>query len=295
MKAALYTSAYVPAEWIVAHGFDPVRVAPSGRAEAPTALNREGVCPFLRAFLGDVLARRDAAAVVMTTTCDQMRRGFDLVTRAGLIPAFLLNVPRTQQSPSARRLYADELRRLGGFLTKLGGVPPSAERLAEMLLRCEDAGPATHESAAGVPVAVVGPALRREDVILFDILRACGGYVALDATEMGERGRHRDFDRRALTDDPVLELADAYLSGIVDVFARPNDAFYDWLGSRLRQRGIRAVILYRHTWCDLWHVEYGRLKARTGLPVLDLDAGGDGTPAVGRMRSRVGAFLEMLT
>jgi benzoyl-CoA reductase/2-hydroxyglutaryl-CoA dehydratase subunit BcrC/BadD/HgdB len=295
MKAVLFTSAYVPAEWIAAHGLQPVRLAPSDKAQIPPALNREGVCPFLRAFISDAFAYLDAAAVVMTTTCDQMRRGFDVVTRAGRTPAFLLNIPHTLQSPAARRLYAEELRRLGRFLVGLGGTPPSSEKLAQVMLDRGDSCSGRSESPHGVPVALVGPPLRREDSIVFDIVQECGGWVALDATESGERGQHRPFDGRALRDDPFLELADAYLNGIADVFWRPNDCFYDWLIPRLRQRDIRAVILYRYLWCDLWHVEFERLKSRTGLPVLDLDVGGDPSPAEGRIRSRIGAFLEMLT
>jgi benzoyl-CoA reductase/2-hydroxyglutaryl-CoA dehydratase subunit BcrC/BadD/HgdB len=295
MKAVLYTSAYVPAEWIASHGFEPVRLMPDGQTQVPAALNREGVCPFLQAFVSEVLACDDAAAVVLTTTCDQMRRGLDIVVRSGRTPAFLLNVPRTLQSPATRRLYPDELQRLGRFLTDLGGAPPSPEYLAEVMLCGENGLSPTNEPSGGIPVALVGPSLRGQDSGVFDILRECGGHVALDATETGERGRHRPFDRRAVRDDPFLELADAYLNGIADVFARPNDGFYDWLTRRLKQRGIRAIILHRYVWCDLWHVEFERLKARTGLPVLDLDVGGDLSPAEGRIRSRIGAFMEMLT
>jgi benzoyl-CoA reductase/2-hydroxyglutaryl-CoA dehydratase subunit BcrC/BadD/HgdB len=295
MKAVPYTSAYVPSEWIASHGFEPVRLVPSSQAEVPPALTREGVCSFLRAFVSEALACPDAAAIILTTTCDQMRRGFDILARASRAPAFLLNVPRTRQSPATRHLYADELLRLGSFLVELGGTSPSPGRLAEMMLRHEDPWLPANERPAGVPVALVGPSLRKQDSGILDIVRACGGHIALDATETGERGRHRPFDRRAVRDDPFLELADAYLNGVVDVFTRPNDTFYDWLMHRLRQRNIRAIILHRYVWCDLWHVEFERLKTRTGLPVLDLDMGGDLAPAEGRIRSRIEAFMEMLT
>jgi benzoyl-CoA reductase/2-hydroxyglutaryl-CoA dehydratase subunit BcrC/BadD/HgdB len=304
VKAVLYTSAYVPAEWIAAHGFEPIRLVPDGRAEAPRVLNRQGVCPFLKAFVTEALEYRDAAAIVMTTTCDQMRRGLDIVTRAGRIPGFLVDVPHAAQNPVAQRLYIDELQRLSCFLTSLGGAPPSSRQLAEVMLRtgaewqrqteaCR-CSPAS-ERRTGVPVALVGPSLRKQDFGLFDIIRDCGGFVALDATESGERGAHRSFDRRVVENDPLLELADAYLNGIADVFFRPNDAFYGWLVPRVKERNIQAVILHRYLWCDLWHVECERLKTRTGLPVLGLDVGGDLSPAEGRIRGRIGAFMEMLT
>lgn len=295
MKLVIYTSAYIPAEWIVAHGFDPARLVPSGQTEAPPVLNREGVCPFLRVFVSEALACHDAAAIVLTTTCDQMRRGFDVVARASRTPAFLLNVPHTLQSPAARRLYADELQRLGNFLTDLGGTPPSPEQLAGVMLHYKDGWSPANEPSSGVAVALVGPSLRKQDSSIFDVVHECGGYVALDATETGERGRHRPFDRRAIQVDPFLELADAYLNGVVDVLARPNDGFYDWLTRRLKQRDIRAIFLHRYLWCDLWHVECERLKSRTGLPVLDLDVAGDESCAEGRIRGRIEAFMEMLT
>ena len=316
MKAVLYTSAYVPAEWIDAHGLQPVRLMPDREANILPVLNREGVCPFLRAFISEVLVYRDAAAVVMTTVCDQMRRGFDIVTCASRTPTFLLNIPHTLQSPAARRLYADELHRLGGFLMNLGGTSPSPEQLAQVMLRHKNGwqrqGAAlpmanvAEGKAIGklrlplppqlsVPVALVGPSLRKQDLGIFDIVHECGGCIALDATETGERGLCRPFDCRAVKDDPFLELADAYLNGIVDVFSRPNDSFYEWLAQRLKQRDIRAIVLHRYIWCDLWHVEAERLKNRMGLPVLDLDVADNESSAESRIRGRIEAFMEMLT
>ncbi|MCL2641880.1 MAG: hypothetical protein FWD53_13600, partial [Phycisphaerales bacterium] len=47
-----YSSPFVPAEWIVAHGFEPRRVVPRASGVAAVA----GVCPFAHDFLMAVLA-----------------------------------------------------------------------------------------------------------------------------------------------------------------------------------------------------------------------------------------------
>lgn len=321
----LYTSPYVPAEWVAAHGLEPVRVMPSRALRAPVVLEKAGVCPFVRSFVSDALARPDPAAVVMTTVCDQMRRAFDVVTRVSARPAFLLNVPTTWQSVAARRLYLDELERLSGFLVRAGGVRPSDERLIEVMLRCDDKErlnsrmgfspcggfssaeiqhglkPILRGSTRGarphppIPVALVGGPLCREDSVVFELIAEVGGCVALDATESGLAGMRRAFDRRRMREGPLLELADAYFDGIRDVSRRPNDEFYLWLRRELSESEIRAVIVCRHLWCDLWHAEVERLREKSGLPVLDLDAGEADAMDSGRNRTRIGAFMEMLT
>ena len=301
MKTVLYTSPYVPAEWIEAHGLEPCRVVPSGGACAPAVLNGQGVCPFVRTFCSHVLSAQGACGIVMTTTCDQMRRAFDVVAQRAAVPALLMNVPRTWQTVAARRLYMGELERLSDFLIHTGGTRPTGDCLAEVMRACEEGSrwrnrwAEAHPTAYPViPVALVGGPMRTQDLALFDLIREYGGFVALDATEGGEAGRHRPFDRRRLEDEPFLELADAYFDGIADVARRPNDGFYDWLGLHLKERDIRGVIVHRYPWCDLWHAEVERIRQCTGLAVLDLDAGGDDAPDDGRRRTRIGAFMEIL-
>ena len=300
MTTVLYTSPYIPGEWIAAHGLEPVRVMPARAKGAPAALDRQGVCPFVRRLVASVQVYPGTAAIVMTTTCDQMRRAFDVVTRTGDRPAFLLNVPSTWQSVTARRLYREELDRLSAFLVRIGGVRPSEKQLAESMLACGDAPQALYDGSANAslsrtPVALVGGPLCQEDLAVFGLIEASGGYVALDATENGLCGRRLPFDRRRVRAEPLSELADAYLDGIRDIGRRPNDEFYVWLLRELAEAGIRGIIVYRHLWCDLWHAEIERLRARTGLSVLDLDS--DDTERIdsGRNRTRIGAFLEMLT
>jgi benzoyl-CoA reductase/2-hydroxyglutaryl-CoA dehydratase subunit BcrC/BadD/HgdB len=334
MNRILYTSPYVPPEWIAAHGLGPCRVMPADPAGRLPAWDRQGLCPYVRAFSAEVMAADEAGGIVMTTVCDQMRRAFDGVAQGGRVPAFLMDVPSTWQSSTARRLYLEELERLSRFLSSLGGSRPSNTQLAETMRTYDDRRarlrdlqaewspqqwghaaaefgrtgqiPSAEETGGrqtwsssktkpGVPLALIGGPLRQEDLTLYDEIEACGGTVALDLTESGLRGLCRRFDRRSLAgQDVLLELADAYLDGIWDVSQRPNHRFYEGLGRTLKARPVAGLVVHRFVWCDLWHAEIEPLRQRTGLPVLDLDEDGHQAASRPRRATRIAAFVEML-
>jgi benzoyl-CoA reductase/2-hydroxyglutaryl-CoA dehydratase subunit BcrC/BadD/HgdB len=315
-KTVVYTCPYVPAEWITAHGLRPRRLIPLPVASACAIPRLEGLCPYARAFANDAAVDREAEGIVFTTLCDQMRRVFDLLTRRVDTPAFLLNVPSTWQTVTAQRLYLEELKRLGRFLVRLGGHEPGNEELARTMLEHEstrrraipEVGCALHTNSSapdrtdaqstpgdssGVPIVVVGGPLLRRDRVLFDVVEQCGGRVVLDATETGQRGWCRPFDRRYLQEDPLMELAQAYFE-IPDASRRPNSGLYEWLKDELAESGARGVIFHHYLWCDTWRVELARLREWTSLPVLGLDSDGHGPTDMARRQSRVRAFMETL-
>jgi benzoyl-CoA reductase/2-hydroxyglutaryl-CoA dehydratase subunit BcrC/BadD/HgdB len=134
-----YFSPLVPPEWIAAHGLEP-RWQPLG--PAVQSRNREivrGACPYAQAIVAAADAGLGAAALVLTTTCDQMRHTAALVEQAGNLPVFLMHVPATWQTPAARLLYRDELQRLGQFLVRLGGTEPDAPTQIRVMRRYEEA------------------------------------------------------------------------------------------------------------------------------------------------------------
>jgi len=299
-KTIVYTCPYVPAEWIAAHGFQPRRLIPLPIEGASVAPRAEGLCPYARAFVNDAAAE-SSDGIVVTTLCDQMRRAYDLLIRGSNTPAFLLNVPKTWQTVAARRMYLDELKRLGRFLVRLGGRTPSNEQLAREMT---DVGCAVHtippasddngvHGTPCIPIAVVGGPLMQRDRVLFDLIEESGGRVALDATETGLRGQRRAFDRTRIAEDPLMELADAYFS-IPDASRRPNSELYSWLKRELARTGARGIVFHHYVWCDAWRAEFARLKEWVGLPVLGLDSDGHGETNVARLRTRIRAFLEML-
>ncbi len=294
-RTIVYICPYVPSEWIAAHGLRPRRMVPVPLDGAAVIPRVEGLCPYARAFINDVAANGEADGIVVTTVCDQMRRVFDLVVRRLDTPAFLLNVPSTWQTTAARRLYLDELKRLGRFLVRLGGREPGKDHLAQVMRDYDDAGEHVTGSSRtdGIPVVVLGGPLMQRDRVLFDIVEQSGGCIVLDATEMGQRGRRSAFDRRALAEDPLMELARAYFE-IPDASRRPNSELYRWLKRELAQAGARGIIFHHYVWCDTWHAELGRLKEWTDLPVLQLDSDGQGDASIARSQNRIRAFLEML-
>ncbi len=328
MKRIIYTCPYVPAEWIAAHDLHPSRVIPQLADTAFSIARTEGVCPFVRSFIGEVMKNKEAGGVVVTTVCDQMRRARDILDRRSDVPAFLMNVPSTWQSLAAQKLYIDELKRLSQFLIRLGGKSPSADALAKIMLGYDTArtsilaaraylsarqyaeaiaafgrdGPdKTPENAAGpesliggVPLAIVGGPLMRQDFDVLETTEQLGGRIVLDATETGERGTCAPFDRRRLRDNPLMELANAYFGGIQDASRRPNSELYKWLKRELVARAARGIIFHRYVWCDIWHAELQRLKDWIDLPVLDIDSAGDSESHEHRTPNRILAFLEML-
>jgi benzoyl-CoA reductase/2-hydroxyglutaryl-CoA dehydratase subunit BcrC/BadD/HgdB len=332
MHPVAYTSPFIPPEWITAHGFQPMWVPP-GRLptcqekpdwqSAPRA-NRRGLCPYAGILMDEADEGIEASALVMATTCDQMRRAAELVETASRIPVFLLNVPATWQTPAARQYYAEELRRLGRFLVQLGGKAPSASELAGIMLqydraraalRCDAADwPARRRAEAvlglrgvrqsltrgqdarapsGVPLALVGGPLLPQDHGLFDLIEAAGGRVVLDASETGERTLPRPLRHEAMQGDPFEELVAAY-HAIPDAFRRPNDRLYEWLGREIEACGARGLLLRRYLWCDIWHAEWRRLKEWSPVPVLEIDVADDEPSVPNRTQGRLEAFLETL-
>jgi benzoyl-CoA reductase/2-hydroxyglutaryl-CoA dehydratase subunit BcrC/BadD/HgdB len=329
MKRIIYSCPYVPAEWIAAHGLQPSRIIPDPAKSASPIGAVEGLCPYVRAFLNEAINDKRACGVVVTTVCDQMRRGFDVLTRQCNIASFLMNVPRTWQTFAAQKLYLDELGRLSRFLVGLGGNSPTPDALAEVMLEYDAArasilagrgsisarqyaeaiaalgrnGPDLRANALagtgplneGVPLAIIGGPLTRGGFDIFDIVEQSGGKIVLDATETGERGMCGPFDRRRLHENPLTELANAYFGGIQDASRRPNSELYRWLGHGLAARAVRGIIFRRYVWCDTWHAELQRLKEWTDLSVLDVDVAGDTDTERRRWQNRIRAFLEMLT
>lgn len=292
MGSMVYSCPFVPAEWIAAHGLHPRRIRP----RSPGCV-QAGVCPYARAFVGAVLADDRACGVIVTTVCDQMRRAADVLVLEGRVPVFLMHVPTTWQTPAAQRYYLDELRRLGRFLTRLGGAPPSDDALAKVMLDYDEARSSAASAGAGqgVPLALLGGPLFEDECGLFDLVEDAGGRIVLDASETGERTRPAPFDRRRLREEPLLELADAYFGHIPDAFRRPDGELHVWLARELDRRLVRGIVFRRCVWCDTWAAELGRLKEWVKVPVLDLDADGGDRASRDRTAGRLRAFVEMLT
>ncbi len=323
-----YTSPWVPAEWIRAHGLEACGIwfAPVPRPFALLA----GDCAFA-CRTSRVAELESDSAFVFTTHCDQLRRQFDSLALSISHRAFLFNLPATWQTPVAKRIFLAELERLGRFLVGIGGHEPTAEALAsqmgehsgvrkallhsasslpaqtlaEAIARFYTEGRADLGQQSGdtacptnglVPIALAGGPLSRADWGLFEAVQTAGARVVLNATEPGERNLWESASVPSVVSskDALLDaLADDYLAHCVDVFQRPNRRLYAWLGERLAFRGARGIILWVYSACDLWRAEAQTLREATHLPVLQLEAD-EAASGWTRIRGRLEAFVESL-
>jgi benzoyl-CoA reductase/2-hydroxyglutaryl-CoA dehydratase subunit BcrC/BadD/HgdB len=277
----------------------------------------------MRVFINSAVADPEALAVILPGTCDQMRRGVDFAKTHSPKPMFLMNIPVSCETPGAFDLYGAEMKRLGRFLVSIGGDGPDDETLATVMRRfdqkrralisgemvltgrefdqifddgedgdSEECVPAYLQYEQKVPVAVIGAHLLPAHSEIFDILAECGGSVALNGTDSGERVVPGSFRSQKLRQEPERELLGAYLGVIPDIFQRPNHRFFAWLRKMVEQREIQGVILLRYPWCDPWHAEVARLRECCPVPFLDLQL--EGERIAENVGARLQAFLEML-
>jgi benzoyl-CoA reductase/2-hydroxyglutaryl-CoA dehydratase subunit BcrC/BadD/HgdB len=325
MKTIAYCSPFVPPEWITAHGLQPSWISPRSTGDCAPIGAVRGLCPFARALINESMSGGHASALVLTTTCDQTRYAAALLERTVDRPIFLMNVPSTWQTAAAEDLYLEELKRLGRLLVPLGGASPSNEALANVMLdydrarsdwraardglsaeqycksvaRLRGNGAGLHQvesepvQPSGVPLALVGGPLLEKDYAIAQLIEQAGGRLTLDATESGERTLPAPFDQRRVREDPLGELARAYFGTIPDIFRRPNDGFYEWLGRELRDRDVRGIVFRRYVWCDNWHAELDRLRRWSSIPVVDIDVCEDGG-SLSHAAGRIEALVEML-
>jgi len=249
----------------------------------------------MRRFINQAAAS-GAAAVLLTTLCDQMRRAIDLMREDQCPPVFLFNLPATWKTSGALGLYIAELERLGRFLAGVGGTSPSGEYLIDVMLkhdtnRSELVRPGLPHGS--IPLAILGGPFSGIDRDLLAFIEKLNGFVVLDATENGERVRPAPFERVQIRESPVTELARAYFSIIPDVFRRPNSMLYEWLDRNIQERKPRGIILFRQLWCDLWHAEVERIRDRLKLPLLAIDL--NGQPPLPHNKTRIEAFMESLS
>jgi len=218
------TSPWIPAEWISAHGLQPRAISSAQNFHPGRWPLAAGECAFAGAAVRFAEARPDCA-VIFSTSCDQLRRGFDSALLAGQSHAFLFNLPATWQTEAASRMFRAELVRLGDFVLTIGGHRPSGdellqemERRRETRLRLLESVSATSarefaEAAAqfhwgshgrdtlppvrlsharqaedeSIPLALIGGPFLSQHWKWLDELEAVGGRIALNATEWGER------------------------------------------------------------------------------------------------------------
>jgi hypothetical protein len=325
-----FTSPWIPAEWIKAHGLDPRGVWFRPEFGVGTFSVSAGVCAFAEAAVRLAEAQPESA-MIFSTHCDQLRRGFDSLDEKRRPRAFLFNLPVSLHESAAESIFVSDMERLSRFLIRLGGHLPDSEDLACLIEHHAVARSRLLEAAAWCPasqyaeaiarfrwdgsvclpepapapgdsntvrLAVVGGPLPQPHWELLDTIERAGGRVVLNGTEAGERSlwpAASSSSSLGAKDLPALtlRLARDYLANCVEVFQRPNTRLYAWLKERLALRRARGIVLWQYVGCDLWRAELQSLREAFGLPVLLLDAN-ETAGGRSRHRGRIEAFLEAL-
>ena len=133
MKTVVYSSPFVPAEWIAAHALRPIRIRPQGAPASPPAAPIMGLCPYARAFMAEVTEPGDATHTVRGGSPDPPRRSDAWRPGQPAICAAGRETRRAQSQsnaavPSAHdaAVFAttcDQMRRAAEWVARSGGPP----------------------------------------------------------------------------------------------------------------------------------------------------------------------------
>lgn len=283
-----YTCPFVPKEWIVACGGRPVR--PTCALDNDGISLTEGMCTFTEAWLQFLLHRAGAGenfAAVFTTSCDQMRRAYDLYGSQSNRPAFLLNVP-SGQTAACLAYYRQELERLTRFLCSVTGA-----KLDTGLIEPASTTPAAADRQEGrINIAITGgPVCKSIYDQLQGLLSQSQAQLALDLCENVIAAQWTRTDN-ASPDETLTHLAQAYFA-LPAIWKRPNHSFHHELAGQAAVCEIDGIILFRHVFCDLWHSAAYDIKKSLPQAVLEIDLDGQANLSESAV-SRIQAFLEVL-
>jgi hypothetical protein len=276
VKKIAVLSNVIPDAWFEGQGITLVREAECSQHEPVTL--RAGMCGYL-AFLPALLA--DVDGVVLTTTCDQMRRAAEWLDADDRV--FLFNYPSTLHQEC---LIDAEKARLKMWLAQLA----AREKVERFDARTQGSAFANAASASANRTT----ADRQQDIRQ----SADHGRIAL-----GVIGGHFCGERQAVENFFAQRGVQLALWGceggesVGDVAQRPNDAFYEHLKTLVTQRHLEGLIVVRTTWCDLWRLASVRLHEVLQVPVLEwvMDGQNHGQPFPdGASRTRLEAFCELL-
>lgn len=328
-----HASPWVPVEWIKAHGVEPRGLWYSDELNLGPTRASAGTCAFAQAVV-QFAETHPEKAVLLTTHCDQLRRGFDTLADSPPGRSFLFNLPATWQSSVAERLYDSELERLSRFLLALGGHLPAPEALrqtidayalarktllaqaavcparahAEAIARFHWTGPpaSTAPSAAApgpssaVPIALLGGPLPRAQWPLIEVMERAGARVALNGTEAGERSLWTGSPSEVQVPPSAASVSSMRL-WLARSYVRHCVDVFQRPNTRLyawlkEHLAARAV-----RGIVLWHYvgcDLWRAEAQSLREAFGLPLllldAGDASPASARDNGRVEAFMESL-
>ncbi len=335
-KVIGYTCNAFPCSVAAGLGFWPVRVLCSASADAESygeQLARSDVCPLVKSLLGNISQNRglhaDIDIWVGLYTCDQMRRGMDIVSERLKKEVHPVQVPSTRTDDAAK-YYASQIKRFVKDAEAQHGVSfdselamkwqskreLSAAVLADAVKSCEISPLELHamfhlffvarpeglaEFFKGIisdslkfkskkRIVLTGSPLTLEDTVVLEALEEKGvSVIPLNCTGLN----CIDGGLSVQSEDLIGSFSISAFSMHSCMRARPNTSVYNRIAETLKSTGADGLLVKCLKFCDHWYTERERLRKTFNLPVLVFDSDySDGGHE--RLLSRIDAFLEIL-
>ncbi len=141
-----------------------------------------------------------------------------------------------------------------------------------------------------------------DDVAIPELIEAAGSRLVVDDLSIGGKIYRTDVDA---TPDPLTGIAERYLRKIKlpttfvsegNTYEENLEARFGHLKGDIKEFNVNAVILFVYKYCDPYGFEVPSIKGfieSAGAPVLYLEDEYS-TSTLGRVKTRVEAFLEMI-
>jgi len=177
-------------------------------------------------------------------------------------------------------------------------VDESIKLLGEVITEAKGRGVSTQKQAR---VMVIGAQV--DDIAFIKLIEDSGAWVVADDLCPGAREFMAQVD---VTPDPIAGLAERYLRKIKcgRTYREMVGNYEDYLEDRFGHMGrmiddfkVDGVVLYIYKYCDPYGFEVPQIKSyieAKGTPVLYLEDEYS-MSTIGRLRTRIQAFLEMLS
>lgn len=152
-----------------------------------------------------------------------------------------------------------------------------------------------------VRIMLVGDQI--DDAAIMDAIEGAGARLVMDDLSIGSKMYWNDVD---LTADPLQGIAERYIRKlkIPTTFVGSGETYQDILEERyghlkkyISDFKVNGVILLIYKYCDPYGFEVPAMKSfieSTGVPVLYLEDEYS-TSTLARLKTRIGAFLEMIS